>query len=358
VLQREGYEVVALSTASAALSAVDRQPFDVIVADLSLETADSGLSLLAEARKRSPHTRAVVLTGHGTLDSAIQALRLGVSNYLLKPCNVEELKLSVALALERAAREQAEEAVRTRNEFIMAAVHDLKNPLAAVRGWATLLERRAREGEPAVAATLVDGLSQLQLVSRRMESLVEELLELAQLDIGQSLALNQEPADLVGLARRAVGEYQRTTERHQLQLVASEPEITGDWDGLRIERVVGNLLGNAIKYSPQGGDITVTVSRLGQEASIAVHDQGMGIPADDLPHVFERFRRGQNVPADAGGRGIGLEYARRLVEATAAACRFRAKRAGAAPSPSCCRSTSAAKRRQRLPPRSLIGVPQ
>jgi signal transduction histidine kinase len=106
--------------------------------------------------------------------------------------------------------------------------------------------------------------------------------------------------------------------RHRLRVEAAEPHIVGVWDAARLERVLDNLLGNALKYSRAGGEITVTVAReegrAGARAVLAVQDQGMGIPAADQPHMFEPFRRGSNVNGRVGGTGLGLAGVRRIVE--------------------------------------------
>jgi signal transduction histidine kinase len=120
--------------------------------------------------------------------------------------------------------------------------------------------------------------------------------------------------DLVALARRAVAEQQQTTERHTLHLEAPSTALVGDWDGRRLERVLSNLLDNAVKYSPDGGQVVVSVQREGDWAVVVVRDRGVGIPEDDLPHVFERFRRGANVTGRIGGTGIGLAGVRAIVD--------------------------------------------
>src|SRR5207248_3170668 len=109
-----------------------------------------------------------------------------------------------------------------------------------------------------------------------------------------------------------------TARAHTLRIKAREPELVGEWDAVRLRRVVDNLLGNAVKYSPQGGEIDVQVEReratSGEWAVLRVEDRGMGIPAADLPHVFERFRRGSNVVGSIPGSGIGLAGAKQIVE--------------------------------------------
>src|SRR5262249_40316336 len=111
---------------------------------------------------------------------------------------------------------------------------------------------------------------------------------------------------------------QLVAEGTRLERVACVDALIGDWDPVRLERVIANLLDNAIKYSPNGGTIVVTIRRdesAGRPgATLAVADQGIGIPAEDVPHVFERFHRGQNVVGRFAGTGFGLAIARQIVE--------------------------------------------
>jgi signal transduction histidine kinase len=102
--------------------------------------------------------------------------------------------------------------------------------------------------------------------------------------------------------------------RHRILLEIEEALLAGFWDQARLSRVLVNLIGNAIKYSPDGGEIVVRLARDGNAALLSVEDTGMGIPGDDLPHIFDRFYRGANVMTATAGTGIGLSTARRIVE--------------------------------------------
>jgi signal transduction histidine kinase len=122
--------------------------------------------------------------------------------------------------------------------------------------------------------------------------------------------------DLVALAGQQMGDKAELSRKHDLTLNTSSPELIGRWDAERLERLLGNLLANAINYSPEGGPIEVgiTTDAGGCEAIITVRDQGLGIPPDDLPHIFDRFHRGRNVVNRIPGSGIGLTGARQIVE--------------------------------------------
>ena len=217
-----------------------------------------------------------------------------------------------------AARALAEEAVRTRDEFLASAAHDLRNPLSAVRGYAQILRRQAAQDAALPPERVTQLALQIDGATRQMATLIDELLDLARLQIGQSLELERRPTDLVALAARVVAERQMAGTQHQLSLEAAKPQLVGEWDGPRLERVVGNLVANAIKYSPDGGAIYVrlreNVAGGTRWAELEVADGGMGIPRDELSRVFERFYRGRQVAGRIGGSGIGLAAGREIVE--------------------------------------------
>jgi len=256
--------------------------------------------------------------------------------------DVELLQLvgdRVALALDRARLfEAAQEAVRMRNEFLSAISHDLGNPVAAIRMQSRLMQEsfanaaEAGSSEPTTRGSasgsddlgssveLAEGLGQIEATARSAWSLIEELLDLARLQVGRGLDLQWRSMDLVATVRDIVASQQATTAEHQLRLETEVPALVGEWDPARLERVITNLLSNAIKYSPQGGEIEIQLreelrgGERGRQAVLEIRDQGIGIPAADLPHIFERFRRASNVVGRFPGTGIGLAGAREIVE--------------------------------------------
>lgn len=215
--------------------------------------------------------------------------------------------------------EEARDAIRTRDEFLASATHDLKTPLTAISGLAQVMERRARRMPYPEAEKLRVGLAKITTVTQRMTALINELMDVARLRMGRRLQLERHPTDLVAVTRTMAAEASMTSNRHQIEVTARPPEIIGQWDGFRLERVLGNLLSNAIKYSPDGGKIAIDVSlqegALGKWAVLAVRDPGIGIPSADLPRIFERFHRGTNVLGRIRGTGIGLYGARQIVAA-------------------------------------------
>ncbi len=123
---------------------------------------------------------------------------------------------------------------------------------------------------------------------------------------------------MVAVVRRVVAEQQMTTRRHQLLVEARVPALSLEGDVSRLDRVLNNLLSNAIKYSPQGGQICIEIGQEEDEhgawCMISVHDQGVGIPSDDLTHIFEPFYRAGNVAEGIQGTGIGLASVAQVIE--------------------------------------------
>lgn len=203
------------------------------------------------------------------------------------------------------------------NQLIAAITHDLKNPLTVIRAQAQIAQVQLSRSNPD-PATIGQRLATIVATTGRMTAMLDGLLDSARLGMGQQLPLDRQPVELVALAQRAIA-AQSGSAQGRLCLAASVSTLTVAADPLRMERVLDNLLTNALKFSPAGGAITLSVDcgddREQHWAELTVRDEGLGIPATDLPHIFERFRRGSNVVGRIKGTGIGLGNARQIVEA-------------------------------------------
>ena len=231
-------------------------------------------------------------------------------------CNVSPLQmagLGVGAVLEvrdRSAEARAEELKR---DFVALIAHDLRTPLTSVQLQTQLLQRRLRpdgEGESDQAS----GLKSIARGTRRMAAMIEELLEASRLESGV-VPLNRAPIDLSALVAQVIGQLVPTEERERVTLRTSTPAIIVFADAERTERVLANLLSNALKYSPPGAPVEVDVRRGEREAIVAVVDHGAGIPSDQLPQLFQRFVRVERNSVDPGGLGLGLYIVRLIVEA-------------------------------------------
>ncbi len=209
------------------------------------------------------------------------------------------------------------EAVRQQNMLIAVAAHDMKNQLGVIRGTAQLIERHMRRAQAPEPERILSGLATIQTGTRKLQRLMEAFMDVARVQSGEPVEFNRRPTNLVALTRGCVQEYAQTTS-HELTLSTTGESLIGLWDATRLERVVENLLSNAIKYSAPATAIQITIAQepadAGDVAVLRVEDQGVGIPAADLPHIFQPFYRGSNVAQQTSGTGIGLFGARALVE--------------------------------------------
>jgi len=212
--------------------------------------------------------------------------------------------------IDEAARVQArEEVTRLKDDFLSAAAHDLKTPLTALVAQAQLLQQRAQRN-PAAPAEL-PGIERMVKETQRLKRLVLELLDVTRAEQGQ-LVGHREQVDLVAVIGEAC--MRHSSARHPCVLDTSGPAL-GVFDAHRMMQLVDNLLENAAKYSPRGGEIRVTVGRKDGVVQLAVTDAGIGIPAGDLAHLFDRFHRGTNVDdRHFAGMGLGLYICRGIVE--------------------------------------------
>jgi signal transduction histidine kinase len=161
-------------------------------------------------------------------------------------------------------------------------------------------------------------LTTIDSLASKMTAQIDELLDLASLQAGQQLELNRQPTDLVALAQRVAEECQQITEQVELRVDVMVPELVGNWDQVRLARVLSNLFENAIKYSPHQTTVTVVVKeeeRAGNTwAILEVRDQGIGIPESELTRIFERFYRASNAAGQRKGTGLGLASSHQIVE--------------------------------------------
>ena len=206
---------------------------------------------------------------------------------------------------------------RQKDEFLAAISHDLKTPATIIKGNANLLQRAITRGD-AGSAHIAEGLEVIDESTAQLVRLVDELLDLTRLRMGHELELDVGPADLVKIVRRLSTEYQKISPRHSISLDTETPRVLGDWDEARIERIVSNLISNAVKYSPKGGDISLQVRQEetgNQEwAVLVVRDHGIGIPPNEVGRVFEPYYRASNTAGTVSGSGIGLAGTRHIVE--------------------------------------------
>ena len=225
----------------------------------------------------------------------------------------EELAQRAAMALDNAHLfHQAQEAIRVRDEFLAVASHEFKNPLTTLLGNAQLLARRMDRAE---GTSERDRRSIGAMVSQaeRLTRMVSSLLDVSRLQSGR-FALQWERIEVRELLQRLADEVGPTLTAHRLHFDAALEPLIIVGDDLRLHEVFLNLVQNAIKYSPDGGPITIRVERERSWASVVVRDEGIGIPEEALPHLGRRYYRATNAHEQRlGGVGLGLYVVNEIV---------------------------------------------
>jgi two-component system, cell cycle sensor histidine kinase and response regulator CckA len=220
----------------------------------------------------------------------------------------ELVRTNELLRREIAERRRAEE---VRDEFLSVAAHELKTPLTSLRGFTQLVTRQIETRGKPDPETLGTALKAIDRQTTKLSLLVEQLLDISRLEAGR-LVLDCEDTEVMGLARHVAEAAQASARRHSVSVSGPE-QVAACVDSLRLEQVLTNLVDNAIKYSPDGGPVDVSVSEQDRMVRIAVTDSGLGIPEPHRQRIFDRFYQA-HAEHRLGGMGLGLYISHQIVE--------------------------------------------
>ncbi len=197
---------------------------------------------------------------------------------------------------------------RLKDQFITVAAHELKTPVAIMKGYAQGLLRTSEDMPPSRRRML----EAINRGSDRIDSIVEDLLDISRLRVGH-LELTKGRVDLPELVQEVVDRTDLTSPQHRVRVARTEPVVIHA-DRYRLDQVLTNLIDNAMRYSPVGGDIDVEVTVRDGQAAVSVRDYGVGIPKEKHKHIFERFYRAHTgTPFDYGGMGVGLYICKEII---------------------------------------------
>ena len=314
-----------------ALKKIEQENFDLVLTDLKMPKMD-GLQLVAEIAKSKPEILTVLMTGHGTIDSALEAMKQGASDYLMKPLNLEEMVVRLQKVLEERQRfirlrdfaahlERANQELKRidemKSEFVSVASHELRTPLSTIKN-AVQLILRGKAGE--INETQANFLSIAEKNIIRLTNILNNLLDLSRIESGK-IGMKFEELDLRGPIDFIVSSLKPQADGKPIHLKMEVPKelppVYGDRE--KIERILMNLIGNAMKFTPEGGEVVVSaklVDRSSNSVAISVRDSGIGIPADQLGKIFEKFYQVEgSLHRSVSGTGLGLAITKGLVEA-------------------------------------------
>jgi two-component system, sensor histidine kinase len=223
-----------------------------------------------------------------------------------------EVRVEQRTAELKVAKEEAEAASRAKSEFLANISHELRTPMHAVLSFATF---GLKKGATAPTAKLIDYFEKIRLSGSRLLVLLNDLLDLSKLEAGR-MTMNLAPVRFDLLVRSAVDELRSLSHERRIQLVCSG-SAAGEvvLDSTRFLQVLRNVIGNAIKFSPDGATIRVIFGRSHGAISVLVEDEGMGVPDADLELVFDKFVQSGKTKTGAGGTGLGLAISREIVQA-------------------------------------------
>ena len=327
----------------------------VILADYRLPSFD-GLSALAIAQEKCPDVPFIFISGTIGEEFAVETLRRGATDYILKD-RLSRLAPAVRRALaeteEHSKRQKAEEKLkqyqehleelveertselekeilerrkaeglikeqnerlkeldRMKSEFLSTAAHELRTPLTSILGFSEILLKRKLDEERKNRFLKI-----INEESMGLSALINDLLDLSRIESGRGFKITKAPIEIKQVILENIDLFQAQTDKHTFKVNVPDDLVKIEADKDKINQVIENLISNALKFSPQGGEITVSVKELKDKLKINISDTGIGIPEKDLPHVFEKFYRADNASSEAiGGTGLGLGIVKYIVE--------------------------------------------
>ncbi|WP_445253227.1 ATP-binding protein [Nostoc sp. 106C] len=309
----EHVEVEAVADGAAALAAVNQRVPDLVLSDVMMPGLD-GFELLQALRAdaRTKEVPIILLSARAGEESVIEGLLAGADDYLIKPFSASELVTRVNAYLQlahlRSETLRSERIINHRKDEVLSTVsHELNTPLIAILGWTRLLR-----SSPPSPAMLMKSLETIERNATLQAKLVQDLLDISRITAGK-ICLNIEPVELQQVIDTAIATVRQSLETKDIRLdclLDPLPTIV-QGDPERLQQIILNLLTNAVKFTPEGGRIAVSLQTHENQAQIIVSDTGCGIDSDFLPHIFDTFRQADGVKK---GLGLGLAIARSLVE--------------------------------------------
>ncbi len=327
----------------------------LILADYRLPGYD-GMAALEAARRQCPGVPFVMVSGSIGEDMAVEALKKGATDYVLKERlsrlvpvidrameEVEErlqrkkaedklkeyqehleelvkertteleeevLERKKAEGLIKEQNERLKELDRMKSEFLSTAAHELRTPLTSILGFSEILLKRKLDEERKNKFLKI-----INEESVGLSALINDLLDLSRIESGRGFKMMKAPTDIGSIILDNIDIFKHQTDKHTFKINVPDDLVKIEADKDKINQVIENLISNALKFSPEGGEIKVSIEQSKSEVKVSVSDNGMGIPEKDLPHIFEKFYRAENASSEAiGGTGLGLAIVKYIVE--------------------------------------------
>lgn len=331
-LEKKGYHVGLAENGIDALDHIREGIYEIVFTDIKMPMMD-GLELLQAIKRDFPHLEVVIMTAFATIESAIDAMKKGAYDFILKPIKPDQIRVVADRCLEKVQLGKENKALRVANQklvelqemkdkFVAITSHELRTPVSHLKGYLGIINDE--EGQQLSASERDQCMEIILNAVDELEEIVTKMHNLSNSENGK-LNLKTEPVEINGLIKQIVQEYKHFTIKRE-QLLEFKSAMTGlsiHVDQSQIKSVLRELLQNAIKFTQDGGEIKVSTEVEGEYCVINVRDNGIGIELSDQGKIFEKFFEIQDSNYHSssknkfmgGGLGLGLTSVRAIVEA-------------------------------------------
>ena len=318
VIVKDGYQAETAKDGTEGLEKIISIHPDMVLVDLKMP-GKSGNEVLEELQTIDPNIIPVVITGYGTVDSAVEAMKRGAFDFIQKPFTPEELRKIIRRSLERKKLLQETEALRQEKKileenFITMVSHQLRSPLVAVQQYFEVI-LGGMAGQ--VEAKQEQMLNRASDRIKNLLNLINDWLDMARMN-SEVIADKLHPLSIKSLIEKLIDFFEPTARKECISLklgpIPDDPHVLGNQESL--EQVFSNLISNAVKYNRPGGTATIFIKEKNGSVVVEVQDTGIGISSEHLPFIFDQFYRvNRKEGQKTKGTGLGLSIAKKIVEA-------------------------------------------
>lgn len=316
-LQKLGYEVVEIvSTGEKAIEKANTYRPHLILMDIMLRGKMDGITA-AQKIYQQLKIPIVYLSAYADVSTLERAKSIPAYGYLVKPYKIADINTTLTMALAKHENDSKQEAELiaekqlnlVKSQALATASHDLRTPLTNILGYTELIRDY---GHRFSAEKKERYFNFIKSAVGEMKDSLEDLLLISKAEEGK-ITLSPQHFDLVEFLHIVVDEYNNLTDKHQIKLITNPEKYQVFLDQKILNHIINNLISNAIKYSPDGGKITITLMGKPEKFYLTVEDEGIGIPANYFSKLFQLFERGENV-GKIKGNGLGLSIVKKAVE--------------------------------------------
>ncbi len=329
-LTRFGYKIELAENGQDALQSVIHNDFDLVLTDFNMPDLD-GMELVKRIRESKPHVSVIMMTGFGTIELAVDVMKKGADDFVVKPFNFEHVQLTIERVLKNREMDQEvrklrninrklEELDKIKDKFIDITSHELKTPVTNILTFSELLG----ESSNAISQDQQEFLSIINTSAQKLGRIVEDM-HLSLIDTELKSHLCFDPVDLKDLIHNLLDEFKNVANNRSLTISSNFSENLCEWNGdeFQLQRAIRELLCNAIKFTPDGGKIQIDSTLVGDDLELKVIDNGIGISDDDQFKIFDKFYEAQNTEyhstSETGfmgsGTGLGLCVVKSIIDA-------------------------------------------